>query len=303
MSARPLPVGAVLLAATLAAAAAQDLENVRIVTREVAGGVYMLEGAGGNIGLCVGNDGAFMIDDQFAPLTETILAAVAQVTDRPVRFLVNTHWHADHTGGNENLGRAGAIIVAHENVRKRLSTDQFMREFDRAFPARPAEALPVITFAESLTFHWNGDEIDVFHARNAHTDGDAVIHFKRSGVLHMGDTFFNGSYPFIDVEHGGSIDGMIAAVDRVLPLCTAKTRIIPGHGPLAGEAELREYRSVLETVRDRVAALLAEGRSREEAIAARPGGGFDESWGGGFVTPDRFVRLVYDSLAAARGPG
>ncbi|MCP4249053.1 MAG: MBL fold metallo-hydrolase, partial [bacterium] len=218
----------VAIAAGTAPAGAQDLEDVEIETTKVAENLYMLVGAGGNIGLSVGPDGAFLIDDQFAPLTEKITAAIKAVTEAPIRFVVNTHWHFDHTGGNENLGKAGAVIVAHENVRRRMSTEQFIAAFDRRVPASPPGALPVITFADAVTFHLNGDELHVFHVAPAHTDGDSIVHFRKANVLHLGDTFFDGMYPFIDVSAGGSIAGMIEAVDRALKLCDDKTKIIPG---------------------------------------------------------------------------
>ena len=278
------------------AAQGRDFENVEIETVRVAPGVYMLIGAGGNIGLSVGEDGVFMIDDQFAPLTDRILAAERKVTDQPVRFVINTHWHGDHTGGNENLDRAGAIIIAHENVRRRLSTDQFMKEFNRSVPARPEEALPVVTFTDTITFYWNGDELHVFHVENAHTDGDAIIHFRRANVVHMGDTFFSGTYPFIDVSADGSIDGVIEAADRVLAFANERTRIIPGHGPLSGVSELRDYRDMLATVRDRIRPMVAAGKSRREVVESKPTRDFDEAWGGGFMKPDRWVGVVYDGM-------
>ncbi len=277
-------------------AAAQDFENVEIKSEKVADHVYMLTGAGGNLGLCTGDDGAFLIDDQFAPLTDKITAAIGKLTDKPVRFLVNTHWHFDHTGGNENFGKAGAIIVAHENVRKRMSTDQFIEAFQRKVEAAPPVALPVITFAESLTFHWNGEQIDVMHVHDAHTDGDSVIYFRKSNVVHTGDVYFNGMYPFIDVGSGGSIDGMIAAAEQVLKQTDARTRIIPGHGELSDAAGLREYIAMLKTVSKRVHELVDQGKSREEVIAAGPTRDFDEKWGQGFLKPDVWVGIVYDGV-------
>jgi len=284
------------LLALTAPALAQVAEDVVVEATPIAGNVHMITGRGGNIGLSVGDDGAFLIDDQFAPLTGQILAAVAELTPQPVRFVINTHWHFDHTGGNENLGKAGAIIVAHENVRKRLSTDQFMAAFDRTVPASPPGALPVITFTDSVTFHWNDDEIRVIHVRPAHTDGDAIIHFRKANVIHTGDLYFNGMYPFIDAGAGGRIAGMVAAVDRVLELTDDRTRIIPGHGELSGVAELRAYRGMLKTVHDRVRKLIDEGKSRDAVIAARPTHDLDEKWGRGFMQPDTWVGIVYDSM-------
>ena len=276
---------------------AQEMQDVQVTATHVAGHVYLLTGRGGNIGASIGDDGVFLVDDQYAPLTEHIRAAVAAISDLPIRFVVNTHWHEDHTGGNERMGEAGAIIVAHENVRERLSTEQFVAFSDRHYDPSPAGALPVITFTDAVTFHWNGDANHAFHVENAHTDGDAVIHFREANVLHAGDVYWNGVYPFIDISSGGSIDGMIAAVDRLLELVDADTRIIPGHGPLSSVEELRTYRWMLLASRERVAALMAERKTREEIIAARPTAEFDEAWGQWFIRPEQWVGFVYDGLA------
>ena len=276
--------------------AQQDFSSVRIEPEKVADGIYVLKGAGGNIGLSVGDDGAFMIDDQFAPLSEKILAAVKAITAEPLRFVVNTHWHGDHTGGNESMGKAGALLVAHENVRRRMSAEQFNATFDRTTPPSPPGALPVVTFTDALTFHWNGQTIRVFHVDPAHTDGDSIIHFVEADVLHMGDLFFNGSYPYIDVSSGGRIGGVVSAAERVLKAAGDRTRLIPGHGPVGTKADLEAYRDVVATVGDRVAALKAQGRSREEVVAAKPTAELDAKWGQGFMKPDVWVGLVYDSV-------
>lgn len=281
------------------ARAQDEMADVRIETVRITDGVYMLVGRGGNIGVSVGDDGVFLIDDQFAPLTEKIVAAVRELSDRPIRFVLNTHWHLDHTGGNENLGRAGAVIVAHENVRRRMSTEQFIAAFDRTVAPSPPQALPVITFTDSVTFHWNGDELRVLHVEPAHTDGDSIIVFTKANVVHMGDVYFNGMYPFIDTGAGGSIDGMIAAVDRVLalPQVNERTKFIPGHGPLSGLAELKAYRDMLKTVSERVHRLVDEGKTREEVVAARPTQDLDATWGRGFMQPDVWIGIVYDGMA------
>ena len=275
---------------------AQQMQDTQVTATHVAGNVYMLTGRGGNIGASVGDDGVFLVDDQYAPLTDKIVAAVAGISDEPIRFVINTHWHEDHAGGNENLGEAGVIIVAHENVRERLSTEQFVAFVDRHYDPEPAAALPVITFSDAVTFHWNGDASHVFHLPYAHTDGDAVVHFRKANVIHAGDVYWNGVYPFIDASSGGSIDGMIAAVDRVLELVDPDTRIIPGHGPLSSVEELRTYRWMLLASRERVANLIAEHKTLEEIVAARPMAEFDESWGGWFIRPEQWVALVYDGL-------
>jgi len=275
---------------------AQDAETaIEIV--DVAPGVHMLVGRGGNIGVSSGEDGVFLVDDQYAPLTPKILAAVAQISDDPVRFVLNTHWHGDHTGGNENLASRGALLFAHHNVRERMGTEQVMEALGRTVPASPPAALPVVTFGADLTFHWNGGEIHAEHVAAAHTDGDAFVHFRGVDVIHAGDVFFAGRYPFIDVGSGGSLDGVIAAVDRILELAGADTAIIPGHGPLSDRAGLRRYREVLATAREKVAAAIAAGRSADEVVAARPLSDLDATWGSGFVGPEAFLRAVYASLA------
>ena len=284
------------LAATPALHAQQDFSQVKVTVVPVAPGVYMLQGSGGNIGLSVGQDDAFVIDDQYAPLTARIKAAIATVTAKPVRFVVNTHWHGDHAGGNENMASAGAIIVAHENVRRRMSTEQFNAVFKSTTPPSPAAALPVITFTDGISFYVNGDSVQVTHVKNAHTDGDAIIMFRRANVVHMGDNYFNGMYPFIDVSSGGSIDGIIAAADRVLAMTNESTRIIPGHGALATRASLADYRKVLVDVRRRVSNLIAKKRTLAQIIAAKPLADYDDVWGKGFMKPDVFLTLVHSSL-------
>src|SRR5712691_12965828 len=224
-----------------AALAQQDFSKVEIQTEKLADTVYMMTGAGGNLGVSVGEDAVFVIDDQFAPLTPKIQAEIAKLTDKPVKFLLNTHWHFDHVGGNENLGKAGALIFAHENVRKRMSTEQFMEFFGMKTKPEPKVALPVVTFTRDITFHVNGDEVRAFHVPRAHTDGDTIIHFAKSDVIHTGDAFFNKLYPFIDTSSGGSVDGVIAAADRVLAMAGDNTKIIPGHGPLGNKADLKVF--------------------------------------------------------------
>ena len=279
-----------------AAAQPQDFSAVEVKAEKVADGIYMLTGAGGNIGLSVGKSGTYVIDDQYAPLTDKILAAIRAITPDPVRFVVNTHWHGDHTGGNENLGKAGALLVAHENVRRRMSGEQFNATFNRSTPPSPEAALPVVTFTDAVTFHWNGDEIRVHHVPPAHTDGDSIVHFVKADVVHMGDLFFNGGYPYIDTSSGGKVDGVIAAAEHALANVDETTRIIPGHGPVATKADLQAYRDVVKTLRDRIAKLKAAGKSRDEAIAAKPTADHDAKWGTGFMKGDAFTGLVYDSL-------
>jgi glyoxylase-like metal-dependent hydrolase (beta-lactamase superfamily II) len=284
----------------LPATAQQDLSKVEIRTEKLAPTVYMLTGAGGNIGLSVGDDAVFLVDDQFAPLTPRIEAAIRKLTAEPVRFVLNTHWHFDHTGGNENLGKAGALIVAHENVRKRMSAEGFIEFLGMKTKPDPTGALPVVTFTRDVTFHVNGDEVYVLHVASAHTDGDAIVHFRRSDVLHMGDVFFNKLYPFIDTSSGGTVEGVIAAVDRGLQLSGASTRIIPGHGPLASRADMQAYRDMLAAVSSRIREHLRAGRSLAEVVEAKPTADFDVVWGKGFLNPARFTEMIYKNLQQAR---
>jgi glyoxylase-like metal-dependent hydrolase (beta-lactamase superfamily II) len=279
-----------------AAFAQGPMDDVRIETIEVAPGVHMLVGRGGNVGVSSGADGVFLIDDQFAPLTRRIRDAVASIQAGGIRFVLNTHWHGDHTGGNENLGRTGALIVAHDEVRARMSTSHVSPTLGRVPPSPPG-ALPVVTFSDALTFHWNGDEIHAFHVSPAHTDGDAIVHFRNANVIHAGDIYFNGRYPFIDLSSGGALAGVIAAVDRILELSNDRTRIIPGHGALSNRAELAAYRNVLATARDRVGAAVRAGQTVDQVLESRPLAEFDGAWGSGFVNPEAFLRTVYASLS------
>jgi glyoxylase-like metal-dependent hydrolase (beta-lactamase superfamily II) len=290
-------LAAALLAALTAAAQDQDFSKVEIRTTPLTDHVYMLMGAGGNLAVSAGDDAVFLVDDQFAPLTEKIAAAIAKISPKPVKFVINTHWHFDHTGGNENLGKGGTLIFAHENVRRRMDSEQFIAFMNMKQPPSPRVALPVVTFTASMSFHLNGEEIRAIHVANAHTDGDAIIHFTGSDVIHMGDVFFNGMYPFIDASSGGSIDGMVAACDQGLALANDRTKIIPGHGPLGDRAQLREYRDMLATIAARIKPLVAAGRSVEQVVAAKPTAGFDEKFGKGFVGPDKFAEMVAGSLA------
>lgn len=289
---------ALLMAASSVFAQQQDYSKVEIVAQKLSGNVYLLTGAGGNIGLCVGDDAVFMVDDQFAPLAPKIKAAIAKLTTKPVTFLLNTHWHFDHTGGNESFGASGAIIVGHENVRKRMSTEQFIEFLGMKIKAEPRAALPVITFAHDTTFHVNGEEILVLHVPNAHTDGDSIVHFRKADVIHMGDIFFNKLYPFIDSSSGGSVDGVIAAADRAMGMAGDGTKFIPGHGPVANKADLKAYRDMLATVSARIRDQVKAGKSLAEVIDSKPTAEFDEQWGKGFLNSQRFTEMLFKGTIA-----
>ncbi|RMD87927.1 MAG: MBL fold metallo-hydrolase [Alphaproteobacteria bacterium] len=280
-----------------AASAQRDLSQVEIRTEHAGGQVYALFGAGGNIGVLKTDDGVILIDDQFAPLSDKIKAAVKAISDKPIRFLLNTHWHGDHTGGNENFGGMGVVIVAHDNVYRRLSTPQTFANADRNTKARPKAALPVITYNDELSFHV-GETTHVVHVPHAHTDGDSVVFFTESNVVHMGDLLFVDRYPFIDLDSGGNLNGVIAGVKATLEITGPDTVFIGGHGPLAHRDRVEAYLRVLETARDRVQALIDAGKSKEEVIAARPMAEYDETWGSGFIKPDAFLAAVYQSLTS-----
>ncbi len=293
--------GVAVAAACLAtpALAQRDYSQVEVRTTRLADGVYMMTGAGGNLGLAVGEDAVFLVDDQYAPLTPKISEAIAKLTARPVRFVLNTHWHGDHTGGNENFGRAGALLVAHDNVRARMGSEQFIEFMRMKAPPSPAAALPVVTFSGAMTFHLNGEEIRVIHVPRAHTDGDAIVHFVKSDVIHMGDTFFNAMYPFIDASSGGTVDGTIAAVEKALGIAGERTRIIPGHGPLASTADLAAYRTMLLAVSGRIREMLRDGRKLEEITASGVTADFDARWGQGFIKGSKFAEMIAMGLIRA----
>jgi cyclase len=292
-------MSAVLLAGLVCKpVAAQRQAEEELTTHPVAKGIHLVMGGGGNVAVCVGDDGVFVIDDKLQPVSKKLRAAISQISDAPIRFVLNTHWHGDHTGGNQALASEGAILVAHENVRTRMSEDQFNVAFKRKTPASPRAAWPIVTFERDITFHLNGFEIEARHVDPAHTDGDAIVFFSGANVIHMGDTYFNGFYPYIDTGTGGAPKGMIAAADLVLERSDGDTKIIPGHGPLSNRRELQAYRDMLDTVRQRIAALVSAGKTRDEVVASKPTADFDARWGGGFLSPDLFTRIVYEGVKA-----
>lgn len=283
-----------LFALPVAAAAQTDFSKVEIKATKVAGNVYMLEGSGGNIGVSVGSDGILIVDDQFAPLADKIRAALKGLNQGKLRFILNTHWHGDHTGGNVAFGPEAAII-AHDNVRKRLSTEQRIEFFKSTVPAAPKEALPVITFNQSLSVHFNGEEIKAIHFPNGHTDGDSVIFFTTSNVVHLGDDFFAGMFPFVDVDNGGNVVGLAKNIGEIIPKIPAGAKLIPGHGPLSTIDDLKLFhRMLLETtdiVRQKVAAGKTLDQIKSEGLSEEW-----KSWGTGFIKTDKWIELVHISL-------
>ena len=293
-----MPSITVLLAALflVTSAVAQQHMDGDLTSTPVRGSVHVLVmPAAGNVGVSVGKDGVFMIDDQFAPMAPKISAAVARLTDKPVRYILNTHWHGDHSGGNATFGGQGIVIVAHDNVRTRMSAEHFNAFFKSTTPPSPAEALPVITFSDRITFHFNGDTIRVIHIPGAHTDGDAMFYFEKADVLHAGDVFVLYGYPFIDLSSGGSTAGMIAGLDQILGVIGPETLVIPGHGPVVRRDRVESFRAMLATARDRVLKLVDEGKTLEQVIAARPLADFDLEWGKSFIKVDQFVTTLYNS--------
>lgn len=291
------PIVLTLLCLCTALLVAQGrFDKVEIKATKVADGIYMLEGSGGNIGVITGEDGVLMIDSQFAPLSEKIKAAIAKLSTSDVKFLVNTHWHGDHTGGNNNFGSDGTIIIAHENVRQRLSTDQFNKAFNRTTKAAPKASWPTITFSEDTKIHFNGQDIGLIHGHNAHTDGDAFVYFAQANVIHMGDTFFNGRFPYIDLGSGGSVQGLIDAIKKAMMIVDDETKIIPGHGTMATKVELEQYLKVVESVYTRVKKAVNGGQSLEDIKAAGYTTEF-EGWGSGFISDDRFIDIIWTDLS------
>jgi len=282
-----------LLFATGLSAQQQDFAKVEVKAAKVAGNVYVLTGSGGNIGATVGSDGVAIIDDQFAPLAPKIQAALRQLSPKPVRFVINTHWHGDHTGGNPIFAES-ATIMAHLNVRKRLMSGGKTPFVE--FPPVTGKALPVVTFEQGLSLWWNGEEIRAIHPGIGHTDGDSVIWFMQSNVVHMGDDYFAGMFPFVDLSSGGSVTKLIESLDVILGQVPADAKVIPGHGPVTGVAELRSYRGMLDGVVAAVRKGLASGKTVEQMQKEKVLAPW-EDWGKGFVNADNFLAVVAEDLA------
>jgi|SRR5215203_3216322 len=275
---------------------AQKFKDVEIIINQVNNGTYMLVGKGGNIGLSFGDDGVLLIDSQFEELTDKILSSINQITDKPVRFVINTHWHQDHTGGNENLVKNGANIIAHENVRERLSTEQFVDFLNREYKPSPVNALPTITYNESITLYVNDDQIDIYHIPHSHTDGDSIIYFNKNNVIHIGDIFVNGRYPFIDHSSGGSIDGIITGIEKIISIINNETKIIPGHGLLSNYNELQDYLFMLKDIRQQVQTMVNNGASLGEIIKSNITSNYDSLYSDNFINSEDFLGFVYNDM-------
>ena len=276
----------------------RDFSQVQMKATKVAGNVFMLEGSGGNIGVSVGADGILIVDDQFAPLADKIRAALKELGQGKLRFILNTHWHGDHTGGNVAFGPE-ATIIAHDNVRKRLATEQRSQVFNSTTPASPKEALPVITFGQSLSVHFNGEEIRAIHYPQGHTDGDSVIFFTTSNVVHLGDDFFAGRFPFVDLESGGSVEGLIKNIGEIIGKIPEGAKLIPGHGPISTLDDLKAYHRMLQQTTEIVRQKMTAGKTLEQ-IKSEGLPAEWQSWGTGFIKTDRWVETIHKSLTAKK---
>lgn len=289
-----------LVLTTFAFSQPSNMDDVEVKVTHIAGSFHMLEGRGGNIGISIGSDGVFMVDDQFAPLTETILAAITELTDQPVSFIVNTHLHGDHVGGNENLRKMGAYIIAHDLVRDRLKHRTVNRQTGILGPGAPESALPDITYSQLLTLHYNDEEIRVIKMPPAHTDGDSIVQFTKSNVIHTGDVFRTTTYPVIDTNHGGTFQGTLDTLSYLIQIGDTETIYVPGHGVPASKGDIMKWRKMLTTIAQRIQQSVDKGDALDEALARNPGLEFNHRWSAesGFASTKVFMTTIYNELSA-----
>jgi glyoxylase-like metal-dependent hydrolase (beta-lactamase superfamily II) len=280
--------------------AQNNFDTVTIRPVRVAENIFFLKGSGGNIGVFIGKEGTLMIDDQFAPLSNKINGAIKTLSPNDIKFLINTHLHGDHSGGNENFKKMGVTIVAHDLVRDRMSKEHVDKTNNNVTPPRHEDAWPIITFSEKLNLYLNQEDIELIHVDPAHTDGDVVVHFKKANVYHMGDMFVTYGYPYIDYGNGGSINGFISSLDTFLEMMDDNTKVIPGHGELCTKADVRKFRDRLAEMRDEVAAALKKGKKTEDITSLPVATKYDAEWGKGFVKGKDFVLLIADNLKASQ---
>jgi len=280
------------------ALSAQDnFDSVKVATQKLSDNLYMLTGAGGNIGVLVGPDGTLMVDDQFAPLSARIQDAIKTISPGAVRFLINTHIHGDHSGGNENFKKTGSTIIAQDNVRKRMSSSAVNSKTKAVTPPRDKDAWPIVTFPNSLSVHLNDEDIELLYLGPAHTDGDVAVWFKTANVFHLGDMFVTYGYPYIDYEGGGSINGFVANLDKILLLLNDKTRIIPGHGDICTKADVQKFRDTLADIRDQVQTALKKGKKAQEIAGLDIASKYDATWGKGFTKGKDFVFQAAEDIS------
>lgn len=291
----------ILLSNLTAFAQGNNLDTVKIRPVKITDNIYMLKGSGGNIGVLIGKDGTLMIDDQFAPLSNKINGAIKTLDPGEIKFLINTHVHGDHSGGNENFNKMGVTMVAHDRVRERMMNPHVDPRDNKITPPRDAKAWPALTFMDKMSLHLNDEDIDIVHLDKGHTDGDVVIHFKKANVFHTGDAFVRYGYPFVDLSRGGSFNGFVSALDKMLLLMDENSKVIPGHGELATKADVKIFREKLADIRDQVTAALKKGKKTEDITAMGIIDKYEADWGKGFVKGKDFVLMVAENLKSTSG--
>ena len=271
--------------------------HLELNTTKLTDSMYVIHGSGGNVILSIGNDGIILVDDQYAPVTEKMKSVIANITNKPIKFVINTHWHPDHVGGNERLGEAGAIIISHDNVRKRLSNDQFFELINQTIPALSKKGLPIITFSDNMTFYQNNDEIRISYLDNGHTDGDSAVYFTQNNVIHVGDDFSDRAYPFMDLSTGGSIDGLISSLQSIISMINNDTKVVAGHSGISNQTKVKDYVAMLIDVRNVISNMIKEGKTLDEIIQSKPTSQYDTTYRDySFIKPKDFVTNLYESL-------
>lgn len=271
--------------------------HLEINTTKLSDNMYVIHGSGGNVILSLGNDGVVLVDDQYAPVTEKLKWVIANLTDKPIKLVINTHLHPDHVGGNEKLGETGAVIVSHDNVRKRLSSDQFFEFINMTIPALSVKGLPIITFSQNMTFYQNDDEIKIIHLEDGHTDGDSAVYFTKNNVIHVGDDFSDRSYPLVDLSSRGSIDGLILSLKKILSMLNEDTIVVAGHSGISNQTKVKDYLNMLTDVHDNINNMIKERKSLDEIIKSKPTSKYDMIYyDHSFIKPKDIVTNIFMSI-------
>jgi cyclase len=274
-----------------------DASHLEINTTKLSFDMYVIYGSGGNVILSIGDDGVIVVDDQYAPVTERIKSMIANLTDKPIKFVINTHLHTDHTGGNEKLGEGGAIIISHDNVRKRLNSDQFFEFINQTIPALSEKGLPIITFSENMTLYQNDEEIKITYLGSGHTDGDSTVFFTNNNIIHVGDDFSDRSYPFMDISSGGSVDGLISSLQKILLLINKETKVVGGHSGISNQTKVKAYLDIVIDIRNNINEMIQKGRSLAEIIQTKPTSKYDAIYyDHSFIKPNDLVKNIYMGL-------